>query len=149
MSPLFPTDEPTEMVFLLLRGEENKAQKVRSMNKMIIDWVTDKRLKNTTKNGSAFPAPSSINTMICTFFAATKDYYQWSFSQKDFNFDDGFNGFLPLCVKGEGMKNVSACFCFFCFLFKQQLISIHFCLHNQHMAINQTIHICLPQMLSK
>jgi hypothetical protein len=113
MSPLFPTDEPTEMVFLLLRGEENKAQKVRSMNKMIIDWVTDKRLKNTTKNGSAFPAPSSINTMICTFFAATKDYYQWFFSQKDFNFDDGFNGFLPLCVKGEGMKNVSACFCFF------------------------------------
>jgi hypothetical protein len=93
------------MVFLLLRGEENKVQKVRSLNKMIIDWVTDKQLKNTQKNGITFPAPSSINTMICTFFAAAKDYYQWSFSQKDFNFDGGYNGFfLLLCVKGEGMK---------------------------------------------
>jgi hypothetical protein len=73
--PLFPTDEPTEMVFLLLRGEENKAQKVRRLNKMIIDWVADNRLKNTTKNGSAFPVPLSINTMIHTFFATTKNYY--------------------------------------------------------------------------
>jgi hypothetical protein len=111
LPPLFPTDEPTEMVFLLLRGEENKAEKVRSLNKMIIDWVTDKRLKNTTKNGSAFPAPSSINTMIRTFFAAAKDYYQWSFSQKDFNFDGGYNGFFAALCKKRRNENVSASFC--------------------------------------
>jgi hypothetical protein len=90
----FPTQDPTEMVFLLLRGEDNKAEKIRSLNGMIIDWVEGKRLKYAQSSGNTYPAPASINTMICTFFAAAKDYYQWSFSQKDFTFDGGYNGFF-------------------------------------------------------
>jgi hypothetical protein len=74
----FPSKEPIETVFLLLRGENNKAEKVRSLNSIIINWVTDKRIKVPLKNG-----------MICTFFTAAKDYYQWQFSQKDFGFDGG------------------------------------------------------------
>jgi hypothetical protein len=96
----FPSSEPVEMVFILLRGEENKPDKIRSLNQMLIDWVDAKRLKVPQKNGNVFPAPSSLNTMVRTFLASTKDYYQWSFSQKDFGFDGGYNGFFAaLCEK--------------------------------------------------
>jgi hypothetical protein len=96
----FPSAEPVEMVFILLRGEENKPDKIRSLNMMLIDWVEAKRLKVPQKNGNEFPAPSSLNTMVRTFLASTKDYYQWSFSQKDFGFDGGYNGFFAaLCEK--------------------------------------------------
>jgi hypothetical protein len=86
------------MVFLVLHGENNKAEKVRSLNSMIINWVTDKRLKVPLKNGITNPAPSSLNTMICMLFNAAKDYYQWQFSHKDFGFDGGYNRiFCALC----------------------------------------------------
>jgi hypothetical protein len=103
----FPSNEPIEKVFVLLRGENNKAEKVRSLNSMIIDWVTDKRLKVPLKNGITYPAPSSLNTMIRTFFAAAKDYYQWQFSQKDFGFDGGYNGFFRALCKKRREMNVS------------------------------------------
>jgi hypothetical protein len=96
----FLSSEPVEMVFILLRGEENKPDKIRSLNLMLIDWVDGKRLKNPQKNGNVFPAPSSLNTMVQTFLASTKDYYQWSFSQKDFGYDGGYNSFFAaLCEK--------------------------------------------------
>jgi hypothetical protein len=77
---------------------EQQGRKMRSLNSMIINLVTDKRLKVPLKNGITYPAPSSLNTMICMFFTAAKDYYQWQFSQKDFGIDGGGGGILEfLC----------------------------------------------------
>jgi hypothetical protein len=36
----FPTKDPTEVVFALLSGDGNKAEKVRCLNDMLIDWVS-------------------------------------------------------------------------------------------------------------
>jgi hypothetical protein len=38
----FPTKDPTEVVFVLLSGDGNKAEKVRCLNDMLIDWVSTK-----------------------------------------------------------------------------------------------------------
>jgi hypothetical protein len=114
----FPSAEPVEMVFILLRGEENKTDKIRSLNVMLIDWVESKRLKVPQKNGNVFPAPSSLNTMVPTFLASTKDYYQWSFSQKDFGYDGGYNGFFAaLCETRRKLDVSNELFCYnvFCF----------------------------------
>jgi hypothetical protein len=126
----FPTQDPTEMVFLLLRGEENKAEKIRSLNGMIIDWVEGKRLKYAQSGGNTYPAPASINTMIRTFFAAAKDYYQWSFSQKDFTFDGGYNGFFKALCEKRRNEDVSI-YCFNCECIFLQI-------NNSHQSFNQT-----------
>ncbi len=111
--PSFPSNEPTEVVFVLLRGEEDRADKVRQLNAMIIDWVSDKRLrKNPREGGSCYPAPASLNTMIRTFFASAKDYYQWSYSQKDFCFDGRYNGFFAALCKKRRAEDVSYCMFF-------------------------------------
>jgi hypothetical protein len=113
----FPTSEPTEMVFVLLRGEENRTEKVRSLNGMLIDWVSEKKLKKPPREGgSYYPAPASLNTMVRTFFASAKDYYQWSFSQKDFSFDGGYNGFFAALCKKRREEDVSF---FVLFFFRQ------------------------------
>jgi hypothetical protein len=110
----FPTLEPTEMVFVLLRGEENQTEKVRSLNGMSIDWVSEKKLKKPLREGgSYYPAPASLNTMVRTFFASAKDYYQGSFSQKDFSFNGGYNGFFAALCKKRREEDVSFLFCFF------------------------------------
>jgi hypothetical protein len=73
-----------------------------------------KKLLNPPKNGgSPFPAPASLNTMIRTFLASAKDYYQWQFSQKDFGFDGGYNGFFQELVANRRKDDVS--FLFFCY----------------------------------
>jgi hypothetical protein len=113
--PSFPTNEPVEAVFILLRGEENKSEKIRSLNGMLIDWVEGKRLKVAQKSGHAYPAPSSINTMIRTFLAATKDYYQWSFVQKDFGYDGGYNGYFRTLIEKRRREDVSFDYDFFTF----------------------------------
>lgn len=106
--PEFPSQEPTESVFVLLRGDDCKPEKIRSLNEMLIDWVTQKRLVNPPKGStSVFPAPASLNTMVRTFFASTKDYYQWNYKLKDFTYDGGYVGFFAaICVKRR-MHDVS------------------------------------------
>jgi hypothetical protein len=51
--------------------------------------------------------------MVRTFFASANDYYQWSFSQKDFSFDGGYNGFFAALCKKRREEDVSFLFCFF------------------------------------
>jgi hypothetical protein len=114
------------MVFLLLRGEDNKAEKIRSLNGIIIDWVEGKRLKYAQSSENTYQAQASINTMINTFFAAAKDYYQWSFSQKDFTFNGGYNGFFKALCEKRRNEDVSI-YCFTIvnvFFTNQQLTSI-------------------------
>jgi hypothetical protein len=141
----FPSTEPVEMVFILLRGEENKPDKIRSLNVMLIDWVESKRLKVPQKNGNVFPAPSSLNTMVRTFLASTKDYYQWSFSQKDFGYDGGYNGFFAALCETRRKLDVSIhLFCFNLFLYSIQIKHsrihyIHFNNNSQAMATEQTM----------
>jgi hypothetical protein len=90
----FPSKEPIEKLFILLSGKENMPKKVEILNNMLIDWVKDKRLVSPPRIGSIYPAPSSLNTMVQTLFAAAKDYYKWEFTTKDFSFDGGYNVFL-------------------------------------------------------
>jgi hypothetical protein len=141
----FPSAEPVEMVFILLRREENKTDKIRSLNVMLIDWVEAKRLKVPQKNGNVFPAPSSLNTMVPTFLASTKDYYQWSFSQKDFGYDGGYNGFFAALCETRRKLDVSIhLFCFNLFLYSIQIKHsrihyIHFNNNSQAMATEQTM----------
>jgi hypothetical protein len=101
---VFPTDEPTEMVFLLLRDKENKVQKVRSLNKMIIDLVIDKRLKNTTKM-AVHTLPHHQSTQWYTpFLSPLKSTISGLFLKKTLTLMEDTMGFLPLCVKRGGMK---------------------------------------------
>jgi hypothetical protein len=74
---------------------------------MLINWVEGKRLKVAKKSGHAYPAPSSINTMIHTFLAVTKDYHQWSFVQKDFGYDGGYNGYFRTLIEKRRREDVS------------------------------------------
>jgi hypothetical protein len=142
--PSFPSNEPTEVVFVLLRGDENRADKVRQLNAMIIDWVSDKRLKkNPLNGGSCFPAPASLNTMIRTFFASAKDYYQWSYSQKDFCFDGGYNGFFAALCKKRRAEDVSCCCCFFFEIFLKFIHSNN-SFYSNTASVWQQIRKCPP-----
>jgi hypothetical protein len=95
----FPSQEPVEKLFVLLSGKENMPWKVEILNQMLIDWVKDKRLV-TAKHGTHYPAVSSLNTMVHTLFAASKDYYKWCFTSKDFSFDGSYSGFFAaLCAE--------------------------------------------------
>ncbi len=143
LPPSFAVQDPTEKLFVLLHGEDNKAEKVKNLNAMLIDWVKGKKLVHPPKVGSPCPAPSSLNTMVHTFFAAAKDYYDWSYSQKDFAFDGGYNGFFVALVAERRKEDVSIKFLFFeYFIFTIELILIHlhqtFTTHNNH-PINSLI----------
>jgi hypothetical protein len=81
----FPSKEPIEKLFVLLSGKESMPKKVEILNNMLIDWVKDKRLVTLPRIGNIYPAPSSLNTMVQTLFAAAKDYYKWEFATKDFS----------------------------------------------------------------
>jgi hypothetical protein len=84
----FPSQEPVEKLFVMLSGKENMPWKIEILIQMLIDWVKDKRLV-TAKHGTHYPAVSSLNTMVHTLFAVSKDYYKWCFTSKDFSFDGG------------------------------------------------------------
>jgi hypothetical protein len=106
--PEFPSQEPIESVFVLLRGDDCKPEKIRSLNEMLIDWVTQKKLVNPPKGcTSVFPAPASLNTMVRTFFASTKDYYQWNYKLKDFTYDGGYVGFFAAICEKRRLYDVS------------------------------------------
>jgi hypothetical protein len=148
----FPSKDPTEAVFVLLSGDGNKAEKVRCLNDMLIDWVSEKKLQNPPRNGaSPYPAPASLNTMIRTFLAAAKDYYQWHFSQKDFGFDGGYNGFFRELVAKRRKDDVSL----FVFFFKFKVITTNshnqhcYCHHSLNTEIDQTMCILVLKMQTK
>ena len=73
----FPAEE-VETLFILLRGPEDKRKKVMLLNEMLIDWVATARKKTTSHTGSIYHSPSTLNFMIRSFFASTKDYYNWN-----------------------------------------------------------------------
>jgi hypothetical protein len=128
LPPSFAVQDLTEKLFVLLHGEGNKAEKVRNLNAMLINWVKDKKLVHPPKVGSPYPAPSSLNTMVRTFFAAAKDYYDWSYSQKDFAFNGGYNGGFVALVAERRKEDVSILFIFlniFKFMVQSILTPIH------------------------
>ena len=93
-----------EKVFILLSGPEEKTMKVNLLNKMLIDWVGNLERKCGDKK---FHKTSSINVMICRFFAAAKDHFDWHFTTSDFQFDGGYNGFFRNLCKERLKENVS------------------------------------------
>ena len=108
----FPTPNvKIPIVFSLLSGSEFKGKKVKILNDILIDWVSDKKklAKNvmTQGSGSKWPSPGTLNAMIRAFFAATKDQYVWEFVASDFNFDGGYNGFFKALCAGRQKRDVS------------------------------------------
>jgi hypothetical protein len=106
---------------------------------MLIDWVKDKRLVSPPRIGSIYPAPSSLNTMVRTLFAAAKDYYKWEFSAKDFSFDGGYNGFFEALMMERRKEDVSISLFFYLFFFqKYKLTSIQtiFNNNNNHLLLS-------------
>jgi hypothetical protein len=118
-SDYFPSKEPIEKLFVLLSGKENMPKKVEILNNMLIDWVKDKRLVSPPRIGSIYPAPSSLNTMVQTLFAAAKDYYKWEFATKDFSFDGGYNGFFEALMMERRKEDVSISLFFICVFFSK------------------------------
>jgi hypothetical protein len=138
----FPSQEPVEKLFVMLSGKENMPWKIEILNQMLIDWVKDKRLV-TAKHGTFYPAVSSLNTMVRTLFAASKDYYKWCFTTKDFNFDGGYNGFFAALCSERRKEDVS----FIIFIF----VCIFFCkinIHSHHTFIQTTTTIINPIVAS-
>ena len=99
-------------VFVLLSGKAERRSKVCVLNQMLINWVAEKENGGTRRRTgpsgiSKWPSPATLNTMVRTFFAATKDYYGWDFLVKDFNFEKGYNGFFRLLVEQRQREDVS------------------------------------------
>ena len=108
----FPSQE-VELLFILLSGPGEKRKKVMMLNEMLVDWVATARKKNVSNSGSIFHSPSTLNFMVRSFFASTKDYYNWCFSYADFNFDGGFNGFFKSLLAKRQKEDVSLYYCVF------------------------------------
>ena len=130
-----PTNFPPGNIatlFVLLSGSEDKRKKVYMLNKILIDWIADKTNKRIcTKNGrKKFPSPSTINSIICLFLTTTKERYSWDFTQKDFDFDGGYNAFFKHLVAMRQKNNVSIS-TFFCMSFSLVLI-LTICLPPPH-----------------
>ena len=105
----FPQDIEVPFVFVLLSGSEHKPKKVKILNDMLIDWVSDKKKKynSSSDDKSPYPVPSTLNTMIRAFFAAAKDQYQWDYSPTEFKFDGGYTGFFKTLCKERQRADVS------------------------------------------
>ena len=101
--PAFFRCKEIEEVFVMLSGEDEKRKKVLVLNDMLIDWVGEK--KKVNENGtSKYPSPGTLNGMVRSFFAVTKDQFNWTYSPNDFKFDGGYNGFLRPYVKSDRLK---------------------------------------------
>jgi hypothetical protein len=126
----FPTTKKLiENLWVCFSGEENKRQKVVELNKMLINWVGNRKLKNANKlqkiGNAPFPQPSTLNMDLRAFFAGTKEYYLWSFGVSDFNFEGGYNGFFIKLVHERMAKYVStpqSIFTIFIFHIKQSFL---------------------------
>ena len=104
----FPADAVIAEVFVVLSGPGNKRKKVFVLNQMLIDWISEKRNKNCNNGRShKYPSPATINTTVRTFLAATKELYNWEFSLKDFNFEEGYNAFFKKMVVDRQKEDVS------------------------------------------
>ena len=106
----------TRKVWVMLRGEDEKRKKVSIVNDMIIEWISKKR-KILPSGKEEYPAPGTLNSLVRTFLAATKDY-DWSFTLHDFKFDGGFNGFFKSMCKDRQKENVSKVSIFIRFFFR-------------------------------
>ena len=110
-SNIFPKDFEGHIVFSMVSGPEFKAKKVKILNDILIDWVSDKKklAKNITAKGytTAYPTPATLNSMIRAFLAAVKDQFKWEFSTSNFNFEGGYNGFVKALCKEQQKKDVS------------------------------------------
>jgi hypothetical protein len=108
--PSFPTNHVLiENVWVCFSGGENKREKVRELNTLLINWVGNRRLKTTKKPNqlSPYPQPSSLNMDLRAFFAGTKEYYLWEFGVSDFNFEGGYNGFFTKLMDERMQLDVS------------------------------------------
>lgn len=124
----FPSGGVVAEVYVLLSGKAERSSKVRVLNQMLIDWVNEKENGGTKRrsgpNGMCkWPSPATLNTMVHTFFAATKDYYGWDFSVKDFNFEHGYNGFFKLLVLQRQKEDVSVQLALSCII----IFTCHLC----------------------
>ena len=91
--PAHFTMSEVEVLFIMLGGEEDKQKKVKTLNVMLIDWIGSKR-----KGDGGFPSPATINSDLCCFFAATKDFFNWKYSSADFKYDKGDNDFFTKMI---------------------------------------------------
>jgi hypothetical protein len=109
-----------EAVFVLLYPGDglDRNKKVRTLSDMLIDWVNGMEIpvgkggkKNNEKEGVAkrWHAPATINVMIRSFLAATKDLYGWDFAISEFNHVGGFNAFLKNLFAERQKIDVSNC----------------------------------------
>ena len=109
-----------EAVFVLLYPGNgmDRNKKVRTLSDMLIDWVNGMEIsegrggkKNKEKEGIAkrWHAPATINVMIRSFLAATKDCYGWDFAISEFNHVGGFNAFLKNLFDQRQKIDVSNC----------------------------------------
>ena len=112
LPPSYGTEHGVEKVFVLLSGPVEKRKKVMFLNDMLIDWIGNLRRKNAVRElvasvnqtwkddekksslRATYHSPSTINTMVRNFFAATREYYAWDFSVADFGFDGGVQRLL-------------------------------------------------------
>ena len=108
---VFLKDFEGPIVFSMLSGPEFKAKKVKILNDILIDWVSDKKklAKNVMTQGhtTPYPTPATLNSMIRAFLAAAKDQFKWEFSTSDFNFEGGYNGFFKALCKERQKMDVS------------------------------------------
>ena len=95
------------VLFVLLSGREDRGKKIKILNEMLIDWVGDKKKMSSNSKQREFPTPSTLNTMVRGFFAATKDQYCWEYSPNDFRFDGGFAGFFKALCQKRQVSDVS------------------------------------------
>ncbi len=115
---LLNTNGMVEHVFVAFSGTEYKATKIKTLSEIMINWFGTKRLK-TNKNSNQklpYPQPGTLNVDLRAFLAATRDYYDWNFILKDFNFEGGFNGFFTKLMSKRTEEDVSTC------LFEKRII---------------------------
>ena len=91
-----------EVLFLMLGGKEDRHKKVRTLNVMLIDWIGSRR-----KVDGGYPSPSTINSDLRCFFAATKDYFDWDYTHADFKFDGGYIGYFTTMIAKRQKEDVS------------------------------------------
>ena len=113
----FPMAE-AKVLFVMLSGADEKAKKVRVLNRMLIDWIGSKR-----KQDGGFPSPATINSDVRAFFAATKDFFEWSYSPADFKFDGGYNGYFTNVVSDRQKDDVSSPISFLTFIHSNIIFS--------------------------
>jgi hypothetical protein len=108
-----------EAVFILLYPGDgmDRNKKVRTLSDMLVDWVNNLEItegkggKKKEKEGTSkkWHAPATINVMIRSFLAATKDFFGWDFAISEFNHVGGFNAFLKNLFAERQKIDVSNC----------------------------------------